>query len=477
MKHYHCGDCDKRWDGDDDACQCPYCYSWEVYATDDAPADAISDDGYKYCTRCGAANYKNEATCTTCNMSSDFVDTYAEYESVKNSQTAEMLRAMLEAEKAKLEADTRRRVEEEVQRRLAEELAKRGEAPTKPAQTAQATAKPPMSDAAQLDEWYNEGKRLFEITQREHNKDYRPAVEYLKKAAERGHAPSQYLLYHCHEWHLMGLHHEGIPYEEAEGWFDKAIAQNYPPALCRLAFIYENGGGSKYPKDPARALELYKHAASLGDSEGQYNIGRYYYDGIAVRKDLAQALKWYTAAADNGDGDGEAQRMVGYIYENGSGVDIDLRRALAYYKKAQANKTHDADADVERVQELLSADFNKVRGWYDKGYTAYQNRDYYEATEWLQKAAVVGYAPAQNLYAVCYRNGYGVDKDVDEAFRWYTRAATNGHAEAQMTLGGFYASGDCGVAPDFEKAKYWFKLAIKNGVKSAVNALKSLKRR
>lgn len=53
-------------------------------------------------------------------------------------------------------------------------------------------------------------------------------------------------------------------YRTAISWLEKAAAQNNAPAIANLAYCYSNGFG--VAKDDARALELYRTAANLGDS-------------------------------------------------------------------------------------------------------------------------------------------------------------------------------------------------------------------
>ena len=57
-----------------------------------------------------------------------------------------------------------------------------------------------------------------------------------------------------------------------------------------------------------------------------------------------------------------------------------------------------------------------------------------EAFEYYLKAARQGDAEAQYNLGVCYRKGYGVEKDLTEAVKWLRKAADQGFAEAQDML-------------------------------------------
>lgn len=81
---------------------------------DSVAADSISDENvYKYCTRCGAKNYLCADVCFNCERCSDFVDSFDEYEKLKQSETAATVQAMLEAERKKMEAEITARLEKQ----------------------------------------------------------------------------------------------------------------------------------------------------------------------------------------------------------------------------------------------------------------------------------------------------------------------------------------------------------------------------
>ena len=54
------------------------------------------------------------------------------------------------------------------------------------------------------------------------------------------------------------------------------------------------------------------------------------------------------------------------------------------------------------------------------------------------KAAKQGHRDAQYELAVCYKNGYGTDKNYDEAFKWFEKAAKQGQKESQYELAVYY---------------------------------------
>ena len=78
-----------------------------------------------------------------------------------------------------------------------------------------------------------------------------------------------------------------------------------------------------------------------------------------------------------------------------------------------------------------------------------------EELEQLMRDAEQGDAEAQYELAICYRNGSGVEEDLEKYIYWLRLSAEQGlgHAIYRMCLN--YAWGT-GVEKDIEKAKYWY---------------------
>lgn len=152
----------------------------------------------------------------------------------------------------------------------------------------------------------------------------------------------------------------------------------------------------------------YYSLAESGDADAQCKVGRCYYDGIGIKKDIKQAVEWYSKAAEQGHAD--AQNRLGVRYLNGDGVEED---------------------------ESLAAKL-------------------------FEQAALQGHAKAQCNLGICYFYGYGLAEDNEEAFRWFSLSAEQNHADAQCFVGKCYFSG-CGVKEDYTRAAYWFEKAAYQG--------------
>lgn len=154
-----------------------------------------------------------------------------------------------------------------------------------------------------------------------------------------------------------------------------------------------------------------------------------------------EQLSGCRAAAENGDAD--AQFKLGYCYDNGSGVKKDHAEAVKWYRKA-------AEQGHPEANLALAA---------DDGVTQENIKD---VLPWILKIAERGNARAQYGMGVCHENGIGVQKDPKLAVYWYRLAADKGDAKAQYKLALCYGSGD-GVEEDLDQAAYYLHQAAGQG--------------
>jgi len=80
-------------------------------------------------------------------------------------------------------------------------------------------------------------------------------------------------------------------------------------------------------------LRALGYFAENGDAEGQFALGvMYFTGGAAVRKDMAEAARWFRLAAEQGHA--KAQSLLGGMYWDGSGVPKDRGEAERWYRMA-----------------------------------------------------------------------------------------------------------------------------------------------
>ncbi len=69
---------------------------------------------------------------------------------------------------------------------------------------------------------------------------------------------------------------------------------------------------STYANDKVDLDAVIKEAKK-GNINAQYNLGIMYYEGIGVRQNYSEAIKWYEKAAKQGDA--VSQGVVGLMYQ------------------------------------------------------------------------------------------------------------------------------------------------------------------
>ena len=176
---------------------------------------------------------------------------------------------------------------------------------------------------ASLGEMYYEGKGVPQ--------DYAEAARWLKKAVEQGHDIVQHALGYLYE------HGLGVPVNSklAADWYGKAAEQGNADAQYALDSLAQ----SEY--------DNLRSKSESGDAEAQYQLGKTYYDGRGVARDVAEAARWFKKAAEQGHAG--AQTNLGLMYETGvfgesyrilaSGERVLLcseytEQAVYWYKKA-----------------------------------------------------------------------------------------------------------------------------------------------
>ena len=110
-----------------------------------------------------------------------------------------------------------------------------------------------------------------------------------------------------------------------------------------------------------------------------------------------------------------------------------------------------------------------TEGWsneFQKGWDAFNIRDYAAALKKWRAVAEQGLAEAQFNLGLIYDNGLGVTEDNQEAVKWYRRAAEQGLTEAQNNLGLMYEKGE-GISEDVKEAVRWYRRAALLGLAEA----------
>jgi TPR repeat protein len=132
-----------------------------------------------------------------------------------------------------------------------------------------------------------------------------------------------------------------------------ALAQkNNANAQYWLAHMTELGLG--IPRNPTKAIELYKKAAAQNVVAAELRLGEIYLHGDVVPPDFAQAKAYLKQAAYHGDA--RAAMLLGQMYRLGLGMSADSIEAYAWSEVASLEGSIFAKRERDASLGNLSAD-------------------------------------------------------------------------------------------------------------------------
>lgn len=195
--------------------------------------------------------------------------------------------------------------------------------------------------------------------------------------------------------------------------FKQYANQGNPEAMNGLGLIYSQGLG--VTANEVLAIEWFEKAAQKNYAKACFNLASLYKKGVAGSNDLTKALSYYQKAAQLGYD--EAWYQWGMMHKNGLGTPQDYQKAVAIFTEGASKGFYNA--------------------MHALGYMTYKGlgtkQDYTAAVALFEKAAKNNSA-GMYMLGVCYRNGYGVDKDEQKGIYWLNKAAAMGYVHAQNEL-------------------------------------------
>jgi hypothetical protein len=164
------------------------------------------------------------------------------------------------------------------------------------------------------------------------------AAEYLKRAADQGHAKSQVNYGNC----LRQGNGVKIDLRKAAGYYKLAADQNLPHGQLSYGCCLCHGEGVAL--NLPQGAGYYKLAADQNHALGQLVYGICLCRGEGVELNLAEGVRHFRLAADHSDNSdhddaldkvvSSAQSFYGFALEYGVAVALDIERAFKYYEMA-----------------------------------------------------------------------------------------------------------------------------------------------
>lgn len=277
------------------------------------------------------------------------------------------------------------------------------------------------------------------------------ATKVLKKLRDAQHPDAMFYFADCYGRGALGLE---VNEKEAFTLYQSAAKLGHPQAAYRTAVCCElgndEGGGTR--KDPLKAIQWYKRAATLGDPPAMYKMGMIQLKGLLGQPvNAREAVVWLKRAAERADPENpHALHELGLLYEAPQGQDTSLLRDEGYtfqlflqaaelgykfsqfrmgqaYEYGQFNCPIDARQSIAwyskaAVQQEHQSEL-ALSGWYLTGHENILQQSDTEAYLWARKAAMAKLAKAEYAMGYYCEEGIGTPKSLEDAKRWYWRAA------------------------------------------------------
>lgn len=262
------------------------------------------------------------------------------------------------------------------------------------------------------------------------NGDYEQAYKIFIPLAESGHRGAQ---------NNLGVLYSKGKYvdkdlEKAFYWFHKSAENGNANAMQNVAGMYLRGDG--VVKSCSNAVDYYINGHNSENIKSTYTLGSLYSRGECVSKNIVKSAEYFSEAASTESEYGKlAQAMMHY---KGIGIGKDFKKAFdilvllnndwnnqevqfylatMYYYGEGAEKNY--DKALSFYKKALESG-SKESG-YSIGYMAYYKQaeiDPVEAFNILLANSKSGHKRSQKLLSVFYKEGFGVDKDVEKAAYW-----------------------------------------------------------
>ena len=113
---------------------------------------------------------------------------------------------------------------------------------------------------------------------------------------------------------------------------------------------------------------------------------------------------------------------------------------------------------VEPMKNLSPQQRNEAEKLFSRALQSAKANDYVAAAQYYKQAAGYGHPGAQNNLGNLYKNGRGVNRDLQEAVRLFEASARQGSVFGMRNLASCYMDG-VGIGKDFDSAVDWLETA------------------
>ncbi len=258
-------------------------------------------------------------------------------------------------------------------------------------------------------------------------------------------------------------------------WIRKAADGGLPRARFKLGMAMLNGLGM--PKDQAGGAKLIIDSAPAveEDTKPLLIAGTLYFNGVGVKKNIVEAVRFYRMAAERKDPKG--QQALGEVAQKARDGKFGFTEANQAFDFLQGKGVPKDEAKgFARMKEAAEAGSPGAIGvlahLYHQGVGT--KADPAMAAYYWHTAALLGVPAAKRDWGVIHCVADGVAKDESECLKWLREAADDGDPESLYRMGKVHEEGDVGQPKDLAKARAAYKQAADAGFEPAKQALDKL---
>lgn len=266
---------------------------------------------------------------------------------------------------------------------------------------------------------------------------------------------------------------------------DESSLENDSNTLYELAESYYCGKGVK--QDFSKAIDYYKKAADLCNSEAMQSLGQCYENGVGVKKDYLEAAKWYRRAKEQRDSHLNSNEIFNHRNEekyhffsadelvpDSIDEEVDRQEYLEWLEHHIKQVHENNESYIDGLKS--SANMGDLDAQIELG-DIYSGSFYweYELCEEEYEIDLNSVAPDKNESLHWYEMALKQEKNIkilkriahlfydirenDEGNYWYKRLAYRGDSEGQMMLGDYYHD-----RHDYVRAAKWYQRSADQGL-------------
>lgn len=224
---------------------------------------------------------------------------------------------------------------------------------------------------------------------------------------------------------------------------EKAAFSGDAQAKFELGRAYFHGRGVS--KDVQKSVGLLRDAASQGNVEAMDASGYLYTVGEGVPKDEVLACEWFRKGAEAGFP--KAQLHLGLMLRQGKTIELSNEESLKWIHSAADGGFPEAKAVLGRLYFLGDG---------------LQTKDPAKAIPFLREAAAAGDPICENMMGVACRDNAGTEEDLAAAEEWFRKAAKQNNAKAQSNLAHLLGA-DSPKSPHRKEALMWLIVSSQQG--------------